>query len=121
VLVVEDDADTREPVILALNAEGYEAVGAATGEEALTLLRSGQVAPCIILLDLMMPGMNGWQFREALSHVPHVAHVPVIYVSGLRNTLDTMQAGAMRGAATLLKPVDMDKLLAAVEKHSVKS
>ena len=121
VFVVEDDGDARVAVILALQSEGYDAIGAASGEEALRLLRSGEVAPSVILLDLMMPGMNGWQVREALMRDADIERVPVIWVSGLRHSLESLQMGAMRGAAALAKPFDMDQLLAAIRKHRLES
>jgi DNA-binding response OmpR family regulator len=121
VLVVEDHDDARDAMALALEAAGYEVVGASTGRDALDLIEAGKTAPCIVLLDLMLPGMNGWDFREALSKLPQVAHVPVIYVSALKHTLDTLQAGEWRAAAAMAKPVDMGELIALVGQHCLKA
>src|SRR5690242_6530596 len=85
VLVVEDHDDARDAMAVALKAAGYEVLAASTGGEALDFLNAANVVPCIVLLDLMLPGMNGWQFREAMSKLPQVAHVPVIYVSALKH------------------------------------
>ena|SRR2546426_10642234 len=121
VFVIEDDGDARDAIVLALEGEGYDAVGAEDPEEALRLLRSREVVPSIILLDLMLPGMNGWQVREALMEQPDVQRIPVIYVSGLRYSLEVLQTSAMRGVAALVKPLDMDQLLAAVRAHRLES
>ena len=62
-LLVEDDYDIRAMLVMLLDMEGYHVVRATNGREALTLLEEG-LRPHLILLDLMMPVMNGWQFRE---------------------------------------------------------
>ena len=121
VFVIEDDGDARDAIVLALEGEGYDAVGAEDPAEALRLLRSREVVPSIILLDLMLPRMNGWQVREALMEQPDVQRIPVIYVSGLRYSLEVLQTSAMRGVAALVKPLDMDQLLAAVRAHRLES
>src|SRR5215510_8699670 len=63
VLVVDDDQDIRDALCELLRDEGYEAIAVANGEEALTYLKGGNL-PCVILLDLMMPVMDGWEFRR---------------------------------------------------------
>ena len=63
ILVVEDNADVRDAWEALLEGEGYRVVSAASGREALRWLRSSEVMPALILLDLIMPGMNGWDFR----------------------------------------------------------
>jgi CheY-like chemotaxis protein len=74
------------------------------------------VKPAIILLDLMMPGMTGWQFRrEQLRDAEHAA-IPVIYVSAFPFTLDTLQAGAIRAAAALQKPIRPAELLQTIRR-----
>lgn len=113
VLVVEDDADARNGTMAVLQAAGYEVVGASTGPEALGVLWATGTKPALILLDLMMPGMAGWQLREKIMDDPVLAHVPIVFMSGYRHTLETIQNGAARGAAGVLKPVDPDELLEA--------
>jgi CheY-like chemotaxis protein len=107
VLVVEDDLDTREMLERFLELEGFAVRTAANGEAALaSLQREGR--PSVILLDLMMPVMNGWQFREAQQQQPHLADIPVVVVSaaGASSQLPPIQVDAW-----LPKPVDFDRLL----------
>ena len=111
VLVVEDDQDTREAIVALLQSEGYEAAGAADGQEALALLRSGQFAADVIVLDVHMPTMDGQQFRAALQADPSFAHLPVILCSGT-----TPLASAPEVLGTLAKPMDIDALLALVQR-----
>ncbi len=81
VMVVEDDALIRELVLELLTVEGFEAVAARNGAEALESLRGGGARPALILLDLMMPVMNGWQFREEQLGDPALADIPVVVMS----------------------------------------
>ena len=101
VLVVEDDADVREAITLVMEASGYEAVGAADGQEAMELLRS-LPAPCIILLDLMMPRKDGWQFRAEQMGDPALADIPVIVLSALGRE----RVGNLPVSGFLDKPID---------------
>jgi len=77
VLVVEDTADTREALVMLLRGEGFEADGVENGLEALRQLRAGYDA-CLILLDLWMPVMDGWQFRFEQRRDPTLADIPVV-------------------------------------------
>jgi two-component system, chemotaxis family, chemotaxis protein CheY len=79
ILVVDDDVDIRESLVELLQAEGYIAVGAANGEEALGLLRSRRAS--VVLLDLMMPVMDGFQFRREQLGDPALSQIPVVVVS----------------------------------------
>jgi len=81
VLVVDDDADIRETMELTLALEGRTVVGAADGEAALRRLRSGHGLPCVILLDLMMPGMNGFEFLAELHKREGGRSVPVVVLT----------------------------------------
>src|SRR3954470_12387725 len=85
VLVVDDDPDIRESVRLVLEDEGYEVEEAADGAAALALLRAATTRPDVILLDLMMPVMNGWQFRAAQLADDDLADIPVIVLSADSN------------------------------------
>ncbi len=80
VMIVDDDLDIRRGIAFALELEGYEVVEAADGREALQKLQQ-HARPAAIVLDLMMPRMNGWQFREAQQRDPELADIPVIAVS----------------------------------------
>jgi CheY-like chemotaxis protein len=104
VLVVEDEAAARAGMEQLLRGAGYEAVGAANGQAALDMLRSG-VRPRAILLDLMMPVMDGWAFRREQLRDPQLAHIPVIVLSALHH-------GWVEGIPpTLPKPIDVRQLL----------
>ena len=81
ILVVEDNADVRDAWEALLEGECYRVVSAASGREALRWLRSSEVMPALILLDLIMPGMNGWDFRAEQSQDETLASIPVIVVS----------------------------------------
>src|SRR5215510_3339584 len=80
VLIVEDDRDTREMLARFLELEGFEVREAANGQLALETLHENG-ATCVILLDLMMPVMNGWQFRLAQVMDPDIAEIPVVVVT----------------------------------------
>jgi CheY-like chemotaxis protein len=108
VLVVEDEAPARAGMEQLLRASGYDAVGAANGQAALDLLRSG-IRARVIILDLMMPVMDGWAFRREQLRDPQLAHIPVIVLSALHH-------GWVEGIPpTLPKPIDVGRLLAELE------
>ena len=81
ILIVDDDNDVRSALSELLEEEGFSVKGAPNGREALALLRGGTVHPAVILLDLMMPGMDGWDFRSEQMRDPQLAAVPVVIVS----------------------------------------
>jgi CheY-like chemotaxis protein len=110
VLVVEDDEGIRESIVELLRDEGYSVVGAANGREALDALRGGG-RPCLVLLDLMMPIMSGWQFLDEIAHTP-LADLPVILVTAARDPNVKLP-----GRPVLAKPVRIDVLLEAVKQH----
>jgi CheY-like chemotaxis protein len=108
-LIVEDDLDTREMLGRFLELEGFNVETAENGKRALERLGSG-VGACVILLDLMMPVMDGWQFRQEQIRDSALADIPVIVVSAAgRERLEKIQADAY-----LSKPVDLDELLGCV-------
>ncbi len=80
-LLVDDDERVREALVALLEAQGYPVVGAANGREALDVLRVRGLRPGLILLDLMMPVMDGWQFRAAQLADAELATVPVVVFS----------------------------------------
>ena len=112
VLIVEDDADLREMMAQLLSLEGFRATAVANGREALEYLHEADV-PQVILLDLMMPVMDGWEFRRKQQADPALASVPVIVLSAL----DLARAGNLDATAFLKKPLDFDHLLALVREH----
>jgi CheY-like chemotaxis protein len=114
ILIVEDDADQRESLADLLQHEGYRVAKAANGREALQHLRSVE-PPCIILLDLMMPVMNGWEFREQQQQDPRLSAIPVAVVTGIRNMVD--RVSALGAVGYFQKPVDLDALLETVATY----
>jgi two-component system sensor histidine kinase ChiS len=100
-----------------LEIEGYHAVGLPSANEALAVLRRRELRPALILLDLMMPGMTGWDFRTEQLQDDELAAIPVIVMSGWSSTLDAVQKGALRAATALVKPVDPEQLVAEVARH----
>ncbi len=105
-MIVEDDRDTREMLGRFLELEGFAVQTAENGKLALQALRGEP--PCVILLDLMMPVMNGWQFREAQRRDPALAQIPVVIVTaaGPREEIPEITADGW-----ISKPVDLDQLL----------
>src|SRR5687768_645517 len=100
ILVVEDDNDIRETVQQILELEGYQVFTAANGKEALDALEHIP-HPCLILLDLMMPVMNGWQFLEAKQRNAVISTLPVVVVSAV--------AEHVKNVTTVVKkPPDID-------------
>jgi CheY-like chemotaxis protein len=112
ILIVEDDEDLREMMAQMLTLEGYAAATAANGREALDYLQDAR-RPEVILLDLMMPVMDGWEFRRRQQADPALAGVPVIVLSAL----DRSRAAGVNAAAFLEKPLDFDRLLALVRTY----
>lgn len=108
VLLIEDDPDIREALFDVLSAEGYLVAQAADGLEGLE--RARERRPHVILLDLMMPRMDGWAFREAQQADAALADIPVVVVSAVM----AERVHALRAAAHLHKPFAMDELLGVV-------
>src|SRR5262245_30059499 len=90
VLVVEDNGGARDSLVMLLQAEGFEAEGVENGREALHVLRGGYDA-CLILLDLMMPIMDGWAFRVEQRHDPELADIPVAVLTATVNPAQEAQ------------------------------
>jgi len=106
VLVVDDDRDMREALTDLLEFEGYQVSSAADGRQALQIARS--CPPHLILLDLMMPVMSGWQFRAAQAEDPVLAGVPVVIMSAFAHELEA--------TALLPKPFQLGEVLDAVRR-----
>jgi CheY-like chemotaxis protein len=113
ILVVEDEPDIRDLMVALLESEGYAVSAASHGAEALARLQAGPV-PCIILLDLMMPVMDGWAFCEEKEKNPVLAAIPIVVVSAVSRH-DPRNA-CVRAVDHLPKPIDIGTLLAAVER-----
>jgi CheY-like chemotaxis protein len=110
VLVVDDESDIREAVAELLSDEGYEVHDAQDGAEALRMAR--QYHPSVVLLDLMMPGMSGWEFCAKRRDDPELAGIPVIVLSAVGG------AQGLDAAGYLQKPFELEALLTAVREHA---
>jgi CheY-like chemotaxis protein len=111
VLIVEDDPDTREMLGKFLELEGFQVETAANGQQALEKLDGG-MTPGVIVLDLMMPVMDGWEFRRRQLQDGRLASIPTIVVSAAgRDRMSQVTADAY-----LAKPIDMDELLSRVSE-----
>lgn len=107
-LLVDDDADTLAVLRELLEAEGYSVETATNGSEALAVLQR-KTGPCAILLDLMMPVMDGWQFLQIKNGDAHLASIPVIVISAHQQQM------AVGGVVDFLpKPIDFDRLVTEV-------
>lgn len=115
ILLIEDDQDVREALVGILSALGYDVETAGDGARALTLLRtavsSGSGAPHLILLDLMMPNMDGYRFRAMMREDAELARIPLIVT-----TADRRVDEASLDAVCIKKPFDPDDLLAAIKR-----
>jgi CheY-like chemotaxis protein len=107
VLVVEDDDDLRDSLLALIDSVGLHALGAADGRQALACMR-GRVRPSLILLDLMMPGMDGWTLRGRLLRDPELARIPVIVLTAHGDT--GYAERALRALAVLRKPFGVEPL-----------
>ncbi len=112
ILVIEDDDDIRETIRDVLQDEGYRVDTAANGREAIDHLQDGHL-PAVILLDLMMPVMNGAEFLDELSADPRLVTIPVIVVSAWPR-----QSGRVgrHSTAYVRKPIDLRELLGQIER-----
>lgn len=114
VLVVENDADVREVVFEVLDGRGFHTLTAEHGREALDVLRRTPDRPGLILLDLTMPVMSGWELLEVLRADPALAGIPVVVMSAV-GELGRGATGPWDGV--LRKPVTLEDLIATVERY----
>ena len=117
ILVVDDDEDVRSSLRVYLEMRGYTVVIASNGAEALDQLHGG-LRPCIILLDLMMPKVDGFGFRRAQVGNPTLKDIPVVVFSGAYDA--TVQAMALGAAGHAEKPIDVARLTELIEHHRVR-
>jgi two-component system chemotaxis response regulator CheY len=113
ILVVDDDPEERESMSFFLDAKGYSVVEAENGQEALEVLKRIRRFPCLVVLDLFMPVLNGREFLKRLAQDPVLRDIPVIVVSGNDN-FDVPLKGV---AAYLRKPVKPDRLVEIVDQY----
>lgn len=107
-LLVEDDGELRQSLCDLLQDAGFEVECAENGRVALTYLEDS-VAPCVVLLDLMMPVMNGWEFREAQSRNEKISGIPVVIVTA--DGRADLKAETLGAVGYLRKPIQVDRLL----------
>jgi putative two-component system response regulator len=113
VLVVEDDDDVRGLLAAALSKAGYAVVLAVDGQQALDILAQPPL-PDLILLDMLMPGMDGWHFLRHVKAQPPMRAVPIVVMTGTILTLEWAQAHG--GCGILHKPIALDALLREVQR-----
>jgi CheY-like chemotaxis protein len=115
VLVIEDEEDIRNTIADILDNDGIRTVTASDGREAIEWLRKARVKPRVILLDLMMPVMDGWTFRAEQLADPDLAAIPVVILSAATDL--GRWARELAVADVLAKPIDLPRLLSAIERH----
>lgn len=115
VMVVEDEPENRLFIGLMLRTEGYEVLEAEDGPSAFQLLNDGQV-PELILLDVMMPGLNGWQVFEQLNRDPRWGRIPVVMLTALAQRSDVERAVQLGVDGYLTKPFEPADLIHTIEE-----
>ena len=115
VLVVEDDTDLRESLSQALRDHGFTVTQAGNGQQALDLLHSG-IRPGVILLDLMMPVLSGWQLRDALRQDPALARIPQLVISAFVDEAEQVIL-ALPPDDCIRKPFHLRILIDAIERR----
>jgi CheY-like chemotaxis protein len=119
VLLVDDDQDLRESIGESLEAAGFTVVGKANGREALDYLMANEL-PLAILLDLLMPVMNGWQFCEERKAHPSLAEIPIIAMSAAVSR-DPWSPYYLDVDDFVAKPIDLDDLIAKLHSYGQRS
>jgi CheY-like chemotaxis protein len=113
VLVVDDDKECRELVTELLDRNGYTTRGVASGQEALRAIDGG-LQPDAVVLDLMMPEMNGWDLLDAMRQRPALAHTPVVVISAACDA----QRAPIEASRVLPKPFRLQALLSAIARST---
>ena len=111
ILIVEDDEDIRSVIVDLLESEGYVTLSASNGKEALEILKKA-AKPCLVLLDMMMPIMNGRQFLDTIMSDSRLAPLPVLIVSAVAD-----KSIAEGSIGYLRKPIDIDVILRVVSQY----
>ena len=115
VLIVDDDGGIRGVLQEILQDEGHRVESAGNGLEALRKLEDAATRPCVILLDLMMPVMNGWEFMSRRREMDGVSKIPVVVISADANV--RANATSLGAEEYLEKPIDLDRLLTTVDRY----
>lgn len=115
ILLVEDDEDLRESLASFLRLSGFSLATAKSGMDALAYLKRAN-APALVLLDLMMPGMSGWELRNQMLSEPTLSTIPVAVMTGVA---DAEQEAAGIGAdAYFTKPFDLDAMVDVLHRYT---
>src|SRR6195952_356604 len=115
VLIVDDVPDNLSVLHDALDEAGYTVLVATHGESALQ--RASQVVPDIVLLDAMMPGMDGFEVARQLKANPRTAHIPIVFMTGLTETEHVVAAFAAGGVDYVTKPIRAREVIARIATH----
>jgi CheY-like chemotaxis protein len=114
VMIVEDDRGVRESIVEVLEDHDYQPLVASNGREAIECLRAQGAKPRVILLDIMMPVMDGWEFRALQKADPELAAIPVVLLTAHANIEEAVSG--MHADGALQKPLHLQTLLATVER-----
>ena len=119
ILIVDDERDTLSVLGNGLTAEGYSIIKADNGGDALDLAKSER--PDLIILDILMPGMDGGEVARMLKEVPETKHIPIIFLTGMFPKREEEEEGrVVAGNIMFDKPYDILKLITAIEKASAR-
>jgi CheY-like chemotaxis protein len=118
ILLIDDDPIIRSIIGILLRSNHHDVTTANNGREALDQLAKMSALPELILLDLMMPVMDGWTFRQTQRSDPRIAGIPVVVISAAIDSAPQVQE--MRAAQVLQKPIQPDVLLATVARYAAK-
>ncbi len=113
ILVVDDDPQLHRLLIRVLNWGGYQVIGAMSGEEGVDKVRDHE--PDLVLMDVMMPGIDGFEATRRIRRLPQGRHIPIIFLSALDDTKAKVKGLRVGGDDYITKPVRMGELLARVE------
>jgi CheY-like chemotaxis protein len=115
ILIVDDNPDNLKVLTATLNKEGFKVRSVLSGDMALTAARAA--APDVILLDVNMPVMSGYEVCEALQSDPDLAHIPVIFITALGDELDKNRAQQVGAVDFVIKPFRLEEVLQKIEYH----
>ncbi|RKZ79901.1 MAG: hypothetical protein DRR19_24345 [Candidatus Parabeggiatoa sp. nov. 1] len=115
ILVVDDKQENLHLLITMLSKQRYEVRPACSGTQALSAVRS--ICPDLILLDIMMPQMDGYEVCECLKSYEQTKDIPIIFVSALSETFDKVKAFSVGGVDYITKPFQAEEVLARVKTH----
>jgi CheY-like chemotaxis protein len=116
IVIVDDDADTRGAIRTLLEDQGYRTAEASDGQEALAMVQQPRFKAALLLLDLMMPTMDGWQLRARLRADPDLATIPIVIMTAHSAMLRAL-VNAEPQTLVMRKPLDFDRLLEIVATY----